>query len=581
MKARWWLLWLGCLSLCLFAQAAWAQERERITDFSSEIVVHEDATMAVTETIKVMVQGFEIKRGIIRDFPTKYKDSEGRPVTVWFKLKEVRRDGVPEPYEVSTLDNGVSIRIGDAEYYLPYGEHTYTIVYETSRQLGFFEGYDELYWNVTGNGWTFTMDHASAEVILPEGVDTAGVRNLAYTGPYGGHGDSFEVMTQGNRVKFDTTVPLDRYEGLTIVTQWPAGVVARPTKQQLAGYWLIEHLVRLLCLAGLLVVGLYYFSTWLRLGIDPHRGFITPESSPPNGLSPAALRYITHMSADRKCFTATLVSLATRGYLNIEDSSGEYTLARSGAVNVQLPAEEQQVAANLFNGTDRLTIDQDNQSVLVNAQDALGKSLKQQYDGVYFNRHGDKLSIGVALSAISVVLAIVALFIPHTGFPILAILGAVAGHIVLFIVFHALLPAYTRLGRAFLDRIEGFKLALSGGTDDLGDEHLGSGVLVEAYLPYAIALEVHTPWSRHFEQALKLEQERQGLAYTGFHPVWYIGDWSNFDAKGTGGFSRFSSQFTSSFNSQISSASTPPGSSSGGSSGFSGGGGGGGGGSGW
>jgi uncharacterized membrane protein YgcG len=538
--------------------------------------------MAVTETIAVMVYGFEIKHGIFRDFPTKYKDSEGRTVTVWFKLLEVRRDGAAEPYEVERKLNGVSIRIGDGEQYLEHGEHVYTIRYETNRQLGFFEGFDELYWNVTGNSWPFTISQASAEVILPAGVDMGQVRALAFTGSYGTHGNACTSSVDGNRVRFQTTRVLDRNEGLTIVTQWPAGVVARPTPAQRAGYWFTEYLLLLLTLLGIIVTLAYYFLTWLRVGVDPHGGFIVPESTPPNGLSPAALRYIRTMSADRKCFTATLISMATRGYLTItEPEGGGYILTQTGANEDQLKEEEAALALVLFTGGAAFTISQDNCTKLQNAQAALGRSLRQQFEGVYFNRNARQLWTGVLLASTFEVLVLLALLVPHTAYQILALAGGMACHLALLAIFAALLPAYTQLGRAFLDRIEGFKLALAGGLDSLGEVHPGSPVLVEANLPYAIALEVHTEWSRRFEQALKLEQQRLDQPYQGYHPVWYMGNWSQFERSGSNDFSSFSSQFTSSFNSQISSSSTPPGSSSGGSGGFSGGGGGGGGGGGW
>ena len=133
---------------------------ERITRFLSEIKVMPDASMQVTETITVEAHGFAIKHGIIRDFPTRYKDSQGNRVEVGFRLREVRRDGASEPYTLSQAANGVSIRIGSADSTLPAGQHTYTLAYRTTRQLGFFEGYDELYWNVTGNGWELPIDMA-------------------------------------------------------------------------------------------------------------------------------------------------------------------------------------------------------------------------------------------------------------------------------------------------------------------------------------------------------------------------------------------------------------------------------------
>ena len=57
--------------------------------------------------------------------------------------------------------------LGDANVGLNPGEHTYSLRYRSDRQIGFFASRDELYWNVTGNGWAFPIDSASATVRLP------------------------------------------------------------------------------------------------------------------------------------------------------------------------------------------------------------------------------------------------------------------------------------------------------------------------------------------------------------------------------------------------------------------------------
>ena len=581
----------GLLIATLGMGSAPAQLDEHITDFHSDIVVHEDASMTVTESITVNVQGFAIKRGIIRDFPTKYKDNQGNTVTVWFKLLEVRRNGVPEPYSTETRLNGVSIRIGDADVYLPHGEHTYSIRYRTSRQLGFFENHDELYWNVTGTGWTFPIDIASAEVILPEGISADSIRTAGYTGGYGAHGADYLSTVEGNRAWFETTEPLSAFSGLTIVVQWPPGYVERPTATDRALWWLAAWVVPLLGLVGVVGLLLYYWIAWLRVGVDPEGGFVVPENEPPRGLTPAALRFIKRMRFDRKGFTATVVSLAVRGYLEIQEDADEiYTLKRLRDDTDGLAPEERELLRALFTSRDTVVIEQDNHTKLANAQTYMERELEKQWHGVYFQRNRREMQVGMTLSIIWFALMIAAGLFPYVvARPVSQVLTGLvfAG---LYIVFAQLMPRYTIIGRMFLDRIDGFKLALAGGSDDLGDEHHPDPTLVEQYLPYAIALEVHNEWSKRFERAMQLRHHQQVQA-DGSHeqhrhspwiytPLWYHSatGHSRFSEKS---FSSFSNTFTSSLNTSISSASTPPGSSSGGGGGFSGGGGGGGGGSGW
>ncbi|MDD4836595.1 MAG: DUF2207 domain-containing protein, partial [Dethiosulfovibrio sp.] len=132
------------LVLTLVLTAFQAQASEVITDYHSDVKIDQDGVLHVIETISVNVEGNRIKRGIFRDFPTIYTDRSGRSVTVPFKVSSVTRDGKDEPWSTQGLSNGVRVRIGSPEVDLSRGEHRYTISYTTSRQIGFFEKYDEL-----------------------------------------------------------------------------------------------------------------------------------------------------------------------------------------------------------------------------------------------------------------------------------------------------------------------------------------------------------------------------------------------------------------------------------------------------
>ena len=180
---------LLCLLLFNFAVPAYSAQSERILDFNSRMQVQQDGTMTVTEEIRVVCAGRQIKRGIYRDFPTKYKDRYGNTVKVGFEVLEVLRDGISEPYHFKELSNGKRVYIGKKEIFLKPGTYTYTITYKTDRQLGFFDDFDELYWNVTGNGWDFVIEKVEAMVELPPGADM--LQRAAYTGRFGEKGQDF------------------------------------------------------------------------------------------------------------------------------------------------------------------------------------------------------------------------------------------------------------------------------------------------------------------------------------------------------------------------------------------------------
>lgn len=118
-------------------------------------------------------------------------DDYGNIYTVGFTVLNVLRDGNTEPYHIKDVDNGKRIYIGSEDVFIPSGEYTYTIKYKTDRQLGFFKDHDELYWNVTGNGWEFPIEHAAAAIKLPGEASSNILSVDAYTCPQGAKGNDF------------------------------------------------------------------------------------------------------------------------------------------------------------------------------------------------------------------------------------------------------------------------------------------------------------------------------------------------------------------------------------------------------
>ncbi len=155
-----------CLFIALFVCASSRAQGERILDFHSDISLQPDTSLLVTETIVVIANGKQIRHGIYRDFPTRYQDFLGNKYVVGFHVLGATRDSVKEPFRVQNNSNGERIYLGDSNATVPLGRRTYTLTYTTNRQLGFFPDHDELFWNVTGLGWGFLIDHASASVHL-------------------------------------------------------------------------------------------------------------------------------------------------------------------------------------------------------------------------------------------------------------------------------------------------------------------------------------------------------------------------------------------------------------------------------
>ena len=362
----------------IFGQADLSQAAspEKIVDFKSSISVHRDARMTVSETISVICARDQIKRGIIRRFPTTYKDRHGNTVRVGFEVLNVLRDGRKEPYHIEDSSNGKSVYIGRKNVQLKPGTYTYTITYKTSRQLGYFEDFDELYWNVTGNGWSFAIDHASAVVQLPPGAEI--LKTAGYTGPYGSKGQNFitDFDAQGN-VTFATTGRLKPNEGLTIAVAWPKGFVAEPGTQEKLGYLFKDNRSAAIGAIGLITLLIYYGIAWFRVGKDPAKGAIIPLFSPPKNISPALARLIMRMGwKDDKLFAVAVVNMAVKGFLTIsEDEDGEYTLKKAGSDAKSLSGGEARSARSLFSSGNSIKLKQSNHKDIGQAKKKLQKRL--------------------------------------------------------------------------------------------------------------------------------------------------------------------------------------------------------------
>ncbi|QDZ40257.1 DUF2207 domain-containing protein [Euhalothece natronophila Z-M001] len=200
---------------------------ERILSYQSEMVVNEDASLDVVETITVKATGDEIQRGIYRDVQL---EAPFQPGQASYEVVDVLRNGDSTHYWLENLDNKKRINIYDPDVEIDPGNYTYTIQYETERQLDFSQGdTDRLYWNVTGQNWTFPIDQVRTKVFLPNEIPEEEIQLDAFTGTEGAKGESYEAQLDGGgNPTFATTHTLAPQEGLSIIVDFPSGYVERP-----------------------------------------------------------------------------------------------------------------------------------------------------------------------------------------------------------------------------------------------------------------------------------------------------------------------------------------------------------------
>lgn len=566
--------WILGLLLGLLAVAAPAWGDERILDYHSDIAIQADGSMEVTETITVRAEGRSIRRGIYRDFPTRYRDRAGNRVVVAFEPIEVLRNGEPEPWFTERRGNGVRLNTGDDSLLEVRRNHVFSLRYRTTRQLGFFEDHDELYWNVTGLGWEFPIDSASATVTLPEAVPASRLRLTAYTGPYGATGREYDAQAgDDGRVRFETLRTLRRQEGLTIVVGFPKGLVEEPGAGQRATWWLFDNRGALIALLALGLLLVFYAVRWHRHGRDPAPGPVFPRYHPPAGESPGSLRYLRRMSYDNRCFTADVVDMGVRGYLQIREAGKDWSLHRIDATRLeQLSDAQKALAVKLFQDGDSIVLKNTNASLVGSARTAHGQALAARHVPAHFVRNGWTVGLGVAFWMATALLALLV----GRGDALPATLVVLALGLAAHFVFGWLMHAPTPAGRALLDEAEGLRSYLGVAERSELEALQGPGAepaldagRYEALLPYALALDVEDAWTRKFTAAVGVAAA--ATAASSIH--WYAG------TRPIGDLGSFSKSLGSTLNTQISSAATPPGSSSGGGGGgFSGGGGGGGGG---
>lgn len=618
------------------------QAAEEILSYHSDIIVQKDGALDITETIRVKAEGRSIRRGIFRDFPTRYEDRHGNAISVGFDVLSVSRNGAPERFSVEDFINGKRVRIGRADSILAKDIHTYVIRYKTTWQISHFEGVDELYFNAIGTGWQFPILEGSARVQLPEGAEIS--RQTAYTGAQGAQGSSYGAKRESaNSVLFETTDVLPPRSGLTIVVEWPAGFVVRPTAGERAARFLELNAWIFTGVIGAIIVVLYWFGAWRVVGRDFKRGTIIARYAPPEGpdgkLSPGLCRFIAKKGVDTTGFSAAIISMASKGFLSMKESGNTLTLVREMEDDSVLSAGEQSIAARFFYYVgDQFHIEGKYNENLAKALQAFGDVLSKD-EGRYFDLNIAPTAVGFSLWLSSVLImvmtagnalfgligllalgglaywAIVAFQAPKfhesrgvvtaaaVALPIFVAFGAAwfwalpsgillfalsaVGSLVVSLVFMPLMGRHTLYGRGLLDEIEGFKLYLGVAEKDRLNFHNPperTPELFEAYLPYAIALGVENDWGRQFESVLAEAAHARGDKT--YQPVWYSGTGRGWHFSSGGRFSStaFAGAISSTVTSSIASASTPPASSgnsgfSGG--GFSGGGGGGGGGGGW
>ncbi|NNU46414.1 DUF2207 domain-containing protein [Rhizobium sp. WYCCWR 11279] len=392
-----------CFALLLMLAAPAAFAAEVIDSFASDIALDKSGAMTVTETITVNAEGDRINHGIFRDFPLYFTDAAGRRRSVDFDMVSVQRDGEDEPWHTEQISGGIRIYTGLAELTVTPGRHRYVFTYRTNRQIRYFDDHDELYWNVTGNGWIFPILSATATVKLPSGV--AATETTFFTGPKGATEKNARVSQTAAGLVFSTTAPLNPNDGLTFAIRMPKGSIDPPSQDMESTWWLKDNRDYFIGFGGLILVFAYYARSWLKVGRDPARGVVVPRWDAPEGISPALVNYIDNkgfFGGGWTALAATALDLAVRGYVKLEDLKNSIIISGTGRPlgRQKLQAGESELLKAAGAAGRTLTIDKANGKHVRSVGQAFRSAIEKEHRGKYYNSNIGYTIGGLALSAV-------------------------------------------------------------------------------------------------------------------------------------------------------------------------------------
>jgi hypothetical protein len=568
---------------------------ERIRRYDVALTVDRAGELVVRETIDYDF-GAAPRHGIFRVIPVRLRYDDRRDRIYPLQVTSVRgSEGTPDEFEVEDAGNDKRIRIGDPDRTIT-GRHRYTIDYRVEGTLNGFADHDELYWNAIGSEWPVPVEEASVTVEVPATITQV----ACFAGPDRSSLPCASARADGRTATFSSA--LGAHENLTVVVGFPTGVVP-PPKPVLDERWSISRAFSVTAGtvgvgAGVLiaVVGGFVLLVW-RGGrdrrytgspVDVAFGNVTGDDEavplfaltetpvefvPPDGLRPGQVGTLVDEVAHPLDVTATIVDLAVRGHLRIEEIPKEGWFGKPDWRLVQLETNdslrryEQLLRDGLFR--DGPTVE------LSELRNKFAARLKRVQSALYddavergwFLARPDHVRarwLGAGIAALVVAAGVTVAAAAFTTWALAAVPLVLGG--LLLLIGHRWMPRRTAKGTGALRRALGFKRFIDESETDRArfaeQKHLFS-----EYLPYAVVFGATEKWARAFS----------GLDGTVPQQSWYVSPHPFTVAA----FSSSMHGFADTSAGSLTSTPASSGSSGFGGGGFSGGGGGGGGGGSW
>lgn len=586
------ILCLLIFSLFITSLNLKAQDYEHILNYHSDIRIDTSGRLDITEKLKVLVTGESIKRGIVRTIPLYRKGSDGYDYKIKVQVDSVFRNNVPEKFTTKTENKDLAIYIGDKYITLHPDTYEYTIKYSTPQQIGFFDGYDEIYWNVNGNDWHFDIDSVSASVYLPKGTKL--INNACYTGRKGSTANNCSYQSIGDSiVLFQANTSFKPKEGLTIATSFTPNIIKRPPPPIPIDGFMNSIGIKIL-LGICIVLGIYYYIITVRkINTMNGRQVLIPTFDPPLNMSAAVVNYLEEKEANERTFMACLVSMAVKKSIRIKNEGSVYTLINLRQTT-DLSQEELSVYQTMFaNGETEVTFGNKKRTLPSKTLSTMETTIKasnkiedfRPSKDSYFAKFNlataillvfwciilyvstnlqlnEVMEIGyttflllayLSLYYIDMKFRLIAFFVLCGTLPTASILIGpritdtyLYGCTIVFtlfllilnILFHRNIKPKTKKGVEFFNELKGFKKYLTVAEEDRLNFLTLPDFTPEEFekmLPYAIALRLEIKWAKKF--AKKLPNDN-------YQPTWYEG-------KSSGSFVKFTQRLSKSLTSSV------------------------------
>lgn len=256
------------------------------------------------------------------------------------KISGVRVPGYD--YETYTQSGYKVLKIGSGSYTLT-GANPYDILYNIAMYEDENNEKDMLLLNLVPTDWETDIEASKCVINLPKEADLSKAK--VYSGSYGTDTNEdnavLETGTDGKTITV-TANNIPAHHGITLQLELPQGYwEGAPQFGKLS---ITNMLLFLLGPVGAILL-------WYLYGRDKHM-VKTLEFYPPDDLTPGEIGYLVDGRADKQDIISTIVYLADKGYIEIEEMSRKkFRFIGIREPGAEVPEYVRQIYAGLFPGT--------------------------------------------------------------------------------------------------------------------------------------------------------------------------------------------------------------------------------------